>query len=94
MDRERELDRLVALLEEHAITPHYEELPEEEPWGHPLIYERVRATPFFPLSEDEVRELLEPPAAPPDQRPDEAAHQQVARRTDAGALHAARPGVP
>jgi hypothetical protein len=63
MDRDRELDRLVALLEEHAITPNYEsdELDEEEPWGHPLIYERVRATPYFPLSVDEVRELLEPP---------------------------------
>ena len=63
MDYGRELDRLVALLEEHAITPDYDELTEEHPWGHPLIYERVGATPFFPLSVNEVRELLEPPAA-------------------------------
>jgi hypothetical protein len=64
MDHDRELDRLVALLEEHAITPAYEsdELGEEHPWGHPLIYRRVRATPFFPLNVDEVRELLEPPS--------------------------------
>jgi len=63
MDRHRKLDRLVALLEEHAITPEYDsdELSEGEPWGHPLIYERVRATPFFPVSVNEVRELLEPP---------------------------------
>jgi hypothetical protein len=61
MDHDRELDRLVALLEEHAITPEYDskELDEEQPWGHPLIYERVRATPWFPLSADEVRALLE-----------------------------------
>ena len=64
MDRERELDRLVALLEEHEIIPEYYELTEEQPWGHSLIYERVRATPFFPLSVGEVRELLEPLAAP------------------------------
>jgi hypothetical protein len=63
MNHARELDRLVALLEEHAITPAYDELTEEQPWGHPLIYERVSATPFFPLSVNEVRELLEPPAA-------------------------------
>ena len=64
MNHERELDRLVALLEEHAITPDYDEVPDEQPWGHPIIYERVSATPFFPLSVNEVRELLEPPAAP------------------------------
>ena len=62
MHHDRELDRLVALLEEHAITPAYEsdELDEEEPWGHPLIYARVAATPFFPLSVNQVRDLLEP----------------------------------
>ena len=62
MNRDRELDRLVALLEEHGLVPDYEDdlLGEDEPWGHPLIYERVRQTPFFPMSPDEVRELLEP----------------------------------
>ena len=61
MNRDRELDRLGALLEEHELVPDYEDdlLGEEEPWGHPLIYERVRQTPFFPMSAEEVRELLE-----------------------------------
>jgi hypothetical protein len=64
MDHDREqLNRLVALLEEHAIIPAWESLGEGE-WGHPLIYERVRATPFFPMSVNEVRRLLEPRAAP------------------------------
>jgi hypothetical protein len=65
MKRDRELDRLVALLEEHGIIPAYEsdELDEEHPWGHPLIYERVRSMPWFPLSVDEVRALLERPRA-------------------------------
>ena len=60
MDRDRELDRLVALLEEHEITPAYEsaQLDEENPWGHRLIYERVRQTPFFPMTVDEIRELF------------------------------------
>ncbi len=62
MNRDRELDRLGALLEEHELVPDYEDdlLGEEEPWGHPLIYERVCRTPFFPMSVDDVRELLEP----------------------------------
>jgi hypothetical protein len=61
MDRDRELDRLVALLEEHELIPDYhdKELTEEKPWGHRLIYERVRQTPYFPMSVAEVRELLE-----------------------------------
>ena len=58
MDHDRELDRLVALLEEHALMPAYEELGEDE-YGHSFIYERVRATPGFPISVDEIRELLE-----------------------------------
>jgi hypothetical protein len=58
MDHDRDLDRLVALLEEHAIIPAWEELGEDE-YGHSLIYKRVRATPGFPISVDEVRELLE-----------------------------------
>jgi hypothetical protein len=61
MSHDRELDRLVALLEEHGIIPDYESdhRGQEESWGHPLIYERVRATPSFPMSVNEVRELLE-----------------------------------
>ena len=61
MDRDCELDRLVALLEEHELIPDYEDdlLSKEEPWGHRLIYERIRQTPFFPMSVAEVREVLE-----------------------------------
>jgi hypothetical protein len=61
MNRDRELDRLVSLLEEHELVPEYEDalLGEEEPWGHRLIYERVRRTPFFPMSVERVRDLLE-----------------------------------
>jgi hypothetical protein len=61
MDRGRELDRLRALLEEHELIPDYEDdqLTVEEPWGHRLIYERVRATPYFPMSVAEVVRLLE-----------------------------------
>jgi hypothetical protein len=60
MAHDRELDRLVALLEEHGLIPDYEsdELTEDEPWGHSLIYARVRATPLFPMDVEEVRELL------------------------------------
>jgi hypothetical protein len=63
MARDRELDRLVALLEEHGLLPGYdsEELINEE--GHSLIYARVRATPLFPMDVDDVRELLERPRA-------------------------------
>ena len=61
MSHDRDLDRLVALLEEHGITPPYEsdDRSEDEPWGHPRIYEKVRRSPSFPMSVDEVRELLE-----------------------------------
>ena len=61
MDRGRELSRLIALLQEHALIPAYDELGPDE-YGHPVIYERVRATPGFPMSVDEVRALLEYPA--------------------------------
>ena len=61
MSHDRELDRLVALLEEHGITPDYESdhRGDEESWGHPHIYAKVHQTPSFPMSVDEVRELLE-----------------------------------
>ena len=61
MSHDRDLDLLVALLEEHGIIPEYEsgDRRVDESWGHPRIYERVRRTPSFPWSVDEVRALLE-----------------------------------
>jgi hypothetical protein len=63
MSRDREVDRLVALLEEHELIPEWESgaLGEEKPWdwGHRLICERVSQTPYFPMSVAEVRALLE-----------------------------------
>lgn len=61
MTRNRELDRLVALLEEHELIPTWESVSRTEAWdwGHRQIYERVRQTPHFPMSVAEVRELLE-----------------------------------
>jgi hypothetical protein len=59
-----ELDYLVALLEEHGILSSSEsESGNSEPWctGHRRIYERVRATPTFPLSVAQVQALLERP---------------------------------
>ncbi len=63
MSCNRELDRLVALLEEHELIPDWESVSRTEPWtwGHRQIYERVRQTPYFPMSVAEVRELLERP---------------------------------
>ena len=59
---ERELDVLVALLEEHGILWNRER-PAWEHWyfGHQGIYDEVRATPTFPLSAAQVQELLERP---------------------------------
>jgi hypothetical protein len=58
-----EVDRLVALLEEHELIPDWEDddLGEGKPWdwGHRLICERVGRTPYFPMSVAEVRALLE-----------------------------------
>jgi hypothetical protein len=56
MRYDRELDVLVALLEEHGILPAYES--NEEFRGHLHIYEKVRQTPSFPMSVGEVRDLL------------------------------------
>lgn len=61
MTRDRKLDLLVALLEEHGILPDYESDPEFR--GHLHIYENVRRTPSFPMSVDEVRDLLDGAAA-------------------------------
>ena len=59
----REVDRLVALLEEHELIPGWEsrDLGDDKPWdwGHRLIYERVGRTPYFPMSVAQVRALLE-----------------------------------
>jgi hypothetical protein len=66
MSCNREMDRLVALLEEHELIPDWDwdrnDLGEGKPWdwGHRLIYERVRQTPHFPMSVAEVRTLLQP----------------------------------
>jgi hypothetical protein len=64
VSRDREVDRLVALLEEHELIPDWEsdDHGEAKPWdwGHRLIYERVGQTPRFPLSVAQVRALLEP----------------------------------
>ena len=56
----RELDVLVALLEEHGILSSCEQ-PAWERWylGHKGIYDQVNASPTFPLSVAEVRELME-----------------------------------
>ena len=56
----RELDVLVALLEEHDILASCEQ-PAWERWylGHKGIYDQVDASPTFPLSVAQVRELLE-----------------------------------
>jgi hypothetical protein len=60
-----EVDRLVALLEEHELIPAWEsdDLGEGKPWdwAHRLIYERVGQTPYFPMSVAEVQELLKRP---------------------------------
>ena len=61
MTRDRELDLLVALLEEHGILPDYES--DVTFRGHLYIYEKVRRTPSFPMSVDEVRDLLDGAAA-------------------------------